>query len=291
MEEESIRYYLEQTYGSARKLFMLLVNEDWPKFAANFPPANKLSLKQLAGLTSDLNEIVQNKMQEAGIIKDNELNKQKNKISELLVDSVTGLSTRNHFTEIVKKITLQELKEHSYTIIVIDVNRLKYLNDNHGHIAGDQYLKTLGDAINSSLHKNDQAFRVGGDEIAVIPHISEADAIDLIKMDSPLMSKADIMLKAADIITNRILGKFQKLWSNKFGFKSGFSYGIANLDESLIQNTIYGNTDVKDIINVIFSLADKRQYAHKNMLKQSGQYYDLSIVSDKPEQVEGTVKG
>jgi diguanylate cyclase (GGDEF)-like protein len=53
-------------------------------------------------------------------------------------------------------------------LVITDLDRFKQLNDRHGHSAGDEALVTFGNALAESLRKPDDAFRIGGDEFAVI---------------------------------------------------------------------------------------------------------------------------
>ncbi len=48
------------------------------------------------------------------------------------------------------------------------MDNLKRVNDRHGHDAGDRALKALADALRTGLRRSDDAFRIGGDEFAVV---------------------------------------------------------------------------------------------------------------------------
>ncbi len=51
---------------------------------------------------------------------------------------------------------------------MIDVDDLKQTNDRDGHVAGDEVLRAVGRIIRSNLRRSDRAFRIGGDEFAVL---------------------------------------------------------------------------------------------------------------------------
>lgn len=78
---------------------------------------------------------------------------------------MTGLYNKNRLLAL-----LDEKVYDSQNIAVIywDVNRLKYVNDNFGHIAGDRLIIKVAEAIRSSARKDDAAFRYGGDEFVMI---------------------------------------------------------------------------------------------------------------------------
>lgn len=81
------------------------------------------------------------------------------------MDEMTGLYNKNRLLAL-----LDEKVYDSQNIAVIywDVNRLKYVNDNFGHIAGDRLITKVAEAIRSSARKDDAAFRYGGDEFVMI---------------------------------------------------------------------------------------------------------------------------
>lgn len=81
------------------------------------------------------------------------------------MDEMTGLYNKNRLLAL-----LDEKVYDSQNIAVIywDVNRLKYVNDNFGHIAGDRLIIKVAEAIRSSARKEDEAFRYGGDEFVMI---------------------------------------------------------------------------------------------------------------------------
>jgi diguanylate cyclase (GGDEF)-like protein len=84
-------------------------------------------------------------------------------------DSLTGLSNRSSF-----KIDLEQLIEKAnkntstFTILLIDLDRFKMINDTLGHIVGDQLLKLTSNRLKKSLHKSSRIYRLGGDEFVVM---------------------------------------------------------------------------------------------------------------------------
>lgn len=79
-------------------------------------------------------------------------------------DALTGLYNRNY----LNKWQDSKIIEYPLAVLVLDCNHLKHINDNYGHKAGDELLGMMAAAIEANLGKGDFAFRVGGDEFAII---------------------------------------------------------------------------------------------------------------------------
>lgn len=81
------------------------------------------------------------------------------------IDFLTNLKNRRAFSSEMKV-----LLKFSYNIslLVIDVDKFKSINDTYGHEAGDKVLKQLADIIKNHCSDNQLAFRVGGEEFAII---------------------------------------------------------------------------------------------------------------------------
>lgn len=86
------------------------------------------------------------------------------------VDGLTGLSNRRYFNEYIEtqlKLSVRELTPLS--VLMIDVDDFKRYNDTHGHLAGDEVLKSIATATKKSFQRPlDLAARFGGEEFVVI---------------------------------------------------------------------------------------------------------------------------
>lgn len=85
-------------------------------------------------------------------------------------DGLTGLYNRRHFDECLEMIwESARLGTGPVSIIMVDIDRFKHLNDNYGHLCGDQVLAAIADILHSSIRgKEDVVVRFGGDEFVVI---------------------------------------------------------------------------------------------------------------------------
>ena len=84
-------------------------------------------------------------------------------------DPLTGLLNHREFHETLEReIERARRGDGRFGILLLDVDRLKRLNDEQGHVAGDAALRRVADQVTECCRGSDVAFRVGGDEFAVI---------------------------------------------------------------------------------------------------------------------------
>jgi diguanylate cyclase (GGDEF)-like protein len=84
-------------------------------------------------------------------------------------DALTGLLNRRSFDDLLTRAVSRSVRYGwAFTLVVMDLNRFKELNDRLGHPAGDEVLRAVGRGLRSFLRSGDVAARIGGDEFAVI---------------------------------------------------------------------------------------------------------------------------
>ena len=89
--------------------------------------------------------------------------------SMAITDELTGMYTKRHFrTTIRKKFELFEQYGEKMTLLMIDLDDFKKINDTYGHPAGDQVLRDAAKCILDSTREQDFGFRYGGEEFSVI---------------------------------------------------------------------------------------------------------------------------
>lgn len=154
--------------------------------------------------------------------------------SKVLVDSVTGLYNRNYWEQINNcPINHNLYSTKDLSLIFIDIDNLKEINDNLGHLAGDEVIKIVGQAIKKSIRKEDLGVRYGGDEFIIL----------FFNQDKKETKK----------ITERIRKEINKL-AKEHGLNIQISAGIACSD-CLV--------DLEDMIKI----ADKNLYEEKRIKK------------------------
>ncbi len=100
--------------------------------------------------------------------------------SEITTDALTNIPNRRQ-TDAYLSSLLQQ-KEHAFTLIIMDLNHFKQINDQYGHIAGDNALKAMGAVLRDVCGKSEFFSRYGGDEFVVVTQsTSEAFADMLIQ--------------------------------------------------------------------------------------------------------------
>ena len=116
----------------------------------------------LAGITADLLEHV---------------DKYKNEAS---TDSLTRLLNRRSFDNILEKaMSLFQENNLHFSLVILDLDDFKKLNDTYGHQAGDEVLKVFGQILQKNMRQEDSAFRYGGEEFAIIASGDKAENIKL----------------------------------------------------------------------------------------------------------------
>ena len=84
-------------------------------------------------------------------------------------DSMTGLFYRRYFEEFIKKEVIRSNRQNQkFTVIGIDLDHLKKINDEYGHNYGDIAIKAIANVLKSSCRSIDIAARIGGEEFNVI---------------------------------------------------------------------------------------------------------------------------
>lgn len=93
------------------------------------------------------------------------------------VDALTGLGNRRAFDEALDaELARARRAGTSLSLIVADLNGFKEINDEHGHVAGDDCLRHAATALRGAVRRPDWCFRWGGDEFAILLADADADA-------------------------------------------------------------------------------------------------------------------
>lgn len=156
-------------------------------------------------------------------------------LEQMNKDGLTGTLNRKIFDADMREITRKcyELGE-KYSIVMLDIDHFKMINDNYGHQCGDEALKTLVNIITESIRDGDNLYRYGGEEFCII---------------LPNTTPDDIVKRINEI---RIEIQKKEISYNGQRIHITCSFGIAGLP-----------CDLKDPIEIV-SRADKALYESKN---------------------------
>lgn len=160
-------------------------------------------------------------------------------IQERLEKAVSTDAKTGAYSDVYAKEEVQSLIDccQNFSICYFDLDGLKAINDNMGHVFGDELLKAFIKIVRSSIRPRDSICRLGGDEFLLItPSTNEADTEKII---ARIKEKAENANK-----------------SNEFGFNVAFSYGIEYFD---------GNMDIS--AKALMDNADKKMYTQKKQKK------------------------
>lgn len=90
---------------------------------------------------------------------------------QALWDDATGLHNKNSYEKLMNMLQKKyENKEVTIGFIICDLNGLKLINDNYGHMEGDKLIKAAGQVLLEGLETAYNVYRVGGDEFTVVYH-------------------------------------------------------------------------------------------------------------------------
>ncbi len=159
------------------------------------------------------------------------LKKQKDELERMaLTDQLTKLYNRHFLLNAAKQKISSALRHHfSVSVMMIDVDHFKSINDEHGHPAGDAVLKQMAKILSSEYRNEDIAARFGGEEFVVF------------------LSHCDI--KSAKIKAEELRKKIENLYP--LGIKMSISIGISQLENE------------EDSFSDLLERADKALYLAK----------------------------
>jgi len=157
-------------------------------------------------------------------------------------DALTGLLNRHAFMEQANYVfRLAERERFEISVLVVDLDHFKSINDNFGHANGDKVLETFGKVVSQIVRRSDLACRLGGEEFAfLLPNTSAEQAWDFSKRLHEVIKKTVVE-------------------HNGFAIQFTLSIGIAAFPKDSVEN-------VEKSLNI----ADKAMYhAKRNGRNQS----------------------
>jgi len=122
-------------------------------------------------------------------------------------DDLTGMHNRRHFVEVAER-ELERARRHgaALSLVMMDIDHFKNVNDLYGHPTGDVALKAVGSMLSATTRVGDLAFRLGGEEFAVLlVAMGHEDAMQRAEQWRSTLAE---MAVSADGITLRLTASF-----------------------------------------------------------------------------------
>ena len=100
-------------------------------------------------------------------------------LKQSITDELTGLFNQRHFyVQVAREMVRTSRYGGELSLVCIDLDGFKRVNDNLGHLEGDQILRQIGNILTDGMRGSDQAFRYGGDEFMILlPNTSLDEAL------------------------------------------------------------------------------------------------------------------
>jgi len=171
-------------------------------------------------------------------------------------DDLTNLNNRRAFQSLLTTILNDHSRSQKCTLLYLDLDQFKIINDTCGHQAGDELLKQVAMLFARSLRSTDTVARLGGDEFAI-----------LLRQNCQLQDAKTIACKIIDAIN-----KLHFEWEGR-QFQVGVSIGIVSVSD-----------DIKEITEAL-SMADSACYMAKELGRN--RYYIYSPDDQKLKRREG----
>ena len=172
----------------------VITNDEFGHMAAQF---NKLTTQ-----INQANEKLQSKVEVADrqLIETNARLQQLNEEFKLLsiTDPLTGLFNRRHFDELMTtEMNLSNRHGDDNSVLLIDIDFFKGINDTYGHFVGDTVLQSLTSVLVDNLRQTDAVCRIGGEEFAIL--CKRADANSAMEIAEKLRMAVESTPLAKDI--------------------------------------------------------------------------------------------
>ncbi len=97
---------------------------------------------------------------------------------DVYTDHLTGVGNRKKLEAVLKEKVAKSSRDRTFSLIMVDINNFKEINDTLGHDMGDKVLKAFAELLEKSVRSKDYVTRYGGDEFCLIMDISEKSCLD-----------------------------------------------------------------------------------------------------------------
>lgn len=167
------------------------------------------------------------------------------------LDALTGFQNKTSLLDnIPKLLDFEKRNKKDCSVLMIDLDYFKSVNDNYGHETGDLILKKITEVIKSSLRQSDFAFRYGGEEFVVFIMNSDVkDAVILAERIRQAVEETEIIFKNGN--------------KDNISIKKTISIGCADTNDVAEWKKKQKNININAVMEELIDRADKALYESK----------------------------
>lgn len=193
-------------------------------------------LKKEIKIDSNIQEV--KKLESVFNVQNNKLRLAYEKLEDISnIDTLTQIYNRKKFNEYIsEEIELLQRYDYNLSLILIDLNKFKFINDTYGHDMGDLVLVEFTKLITKHIRRTDKFFRIGGDEFVLI--LSHTDK-----------KQAQIVIQTLKSIIKNFTLVYEDI-----SLSFSVSFGVSSYKEDA------------DNLQELFKIADKKMYEEKRKL-------------------------
>ncbi len=136
---------------------------------------------------------------------------------ELMIDALTGLLNRKGFDHLLEEASKEAREEQrQMCLMMIDVDHFKRINDNYGHIVGDEVLRFIAGKMKAVIKGRDIISRYGGEEFAIIlPNTPLSGALHIAEEVRKTISASRLTRKASQQVLDQVTVSIGVAWYRK----------------------------------------------------------------------------
>lgn len=160
-------------------------------------------------------------------------------------DSMTGLHNRRYFMEFADGIIKHSIRQKQpLSLLMIDIDKFKHINDTHGHNVGDIVIRHISDRLRSSVRESDVVARIGGEEFVILlPNTGEENAVFLAEKIRETVEAHKVELEKETIAATISVGVCEL----DADLKPGLETLLKDADEALYVAKNSGRNQVKSL--------------------------------------------
>ncbi|MDF9407158.1 MAG: putative diguanylate cyclase YcdT [Pelotomaculum sp. PtaB.Bin013] len=252
--------FLEEYGGDKSKILQteIIINQEQPRHVAmNISPVfdHKKNLlgrsitlndvTELRGLIEKINENNETlKLQNEELLQfQSKLYKANRKLEQMsITDALTGCYNKRYIlNQLDYEIAAARRYSIPFSLMLLDLDKFKLINDTYGHLAGDDVLRGVVDIVNKNLRRSDILARFGGEEFIIyIPHIDHDGAVALANRIRSMLENQTVKTMIGELSVTISIGLISVIKVESINIEEDFLKDLlARADNALADNALY----------------------------------------------------